>query len=182
MDAQPQPVGGEGFEKSAAVVREEVRRAIQRHRVGDSDAYDRVKEVFAADPKELEDDGSPLYDLPTHTSLKNHLLGLFSNISSLDGTCSGLVHVVLASEWVGRDEAYVKLFIRFLGTLAAARGGYLNSILKMLVNGLRQGTQSLMLRRVIGLTFYPQSLRVLESFQVIHLFAIPRYMGGRTWR
>ncbi|PGH07242.1 hypothetical protein AJ79_06346 [Helicocarpus griseus UAMH5409] len=127
-----------GAEKSTAMVREEVRRAIQRHLTGDSEAYDRVKEVFTADPKELEDDGSSVYDLPSPTSLKNHLLGLFSNVSALDGSCSGLVHAVLNSEWLGRDEAYVKLFVRFLGTLAAARGGYLNTVLKMLVHGLRQ--------------------------------------------
>src|SRR4051794_37482196 len=55
-DAHQQPVhDGGGLEKSAAVVREEVHRAIQRHRMGDSDAYDRVKEVFVSDPKELED-------------------------------------------------------------------------------------------------------------------------------
>lgn len=120
-------------------MREEVRRAIQRHQNGDSEAYDRVKEVFTADPKEVDDDGSPVHDLPSHTSLKNHLLALFSNVSALDGTCSGLVHAVLGSEWVGRDEAYVKLYVRFLATLTAARGGYLSSVLKMLVNGLRQG-------------------------------------------
>ncbi|EEP81912.1 conserved hypothetical protein [Uncinocarpus reesii 1704] len=123
-------------EKSTALVREEVSRAIQRHLVGDSDAYDRLKEIFSVDPKALELDGSPVYDLPTHTSLKNHLLGLLSNVSALDSTCSGLVHAVLRSEWLGRDESYVKLFIRFLGTLAAARGGYLTAVLKMLVNNL----------------------------------------------
>ncbi|OJD12581.1 hypothetical protein ACJ73_09325 [Blastomyces percursus] len=125
-------------EKSTAMVREEVRRAIQRHLMGDSEAYDRVKEIFTADPKELEDDGSPVYDLPSPTSLRNHLLGLFSNVSALDGSCSGLVHAVLGSEWLGRDEGYVKLFVRFLGTLAAARGTYLNSVLRVLVHGLRQ--------------------------------------------
>ncbi|OJD17493.1 hypothetical protein AJ78_02414 [Emergomyces pasteurianus Ep9510] len=125
-------------EKSAAMVREEVRRAIQRHLTGDSEAYDRVKEIFAADPKELEDDGSPVYDVPSPMSLRNHLLGLFSNVSALDGSCSGLVHAVLGSEWLGRDEGYVKLFVRFMGTLAAARGTYLNSVLKVLVHGLRQ--------------------------------------------
>ncbi|QSS61676.1 RNA polymerase I-specific transcription initiation factor RRN3 [Histoplasma capsulatum] len=125
-------------EKSTAMVREEVRRAIQRHLIGDSEAYDRVKEIFAADPTELEDDGSPVYDLPSPTSLRNHLLGLFSNVSALDGSCSGLVHAVLRSEWLGRDEEYVKLFVRFLGTLAAARGTYLNSVLRVLVHGLRQ--------------------------------------------
>lgn len=126
-------------EKSTAMVREEVRRAIQRHLTGDSEAYDRVKEIFTADPKELEDDGSPVYDVPSPTSLRNHLLGLFSNVSALDGSCSGLVHAVLGSEWLGRDEGYVKLFVRFMGTLAAARGTYLNSVLRVLVHGFRQG-------------------------------------------
>ncbi|KMP04898.1 RNA polymerase I transcription factor [Coccidioides immitis H538.4] len=130
--------GAPAYEKSTALVREEVSRAIQRHLVGDSDAYDRVKEIFSVDPKALEDDGSPVYDLPTHTSLKNHLLGLLSNVSALDNACSGLVHAVLGSEWLGRDEAYVKLFVRFLGTLAAARGGYLTAVLRMLVNNLRE--------------------------------------------
>ncbi|PGG95749.1 RNA polymerase I-specific transcription initiation factor RRN3 [Blastomyces parvus] len=130
--------GAGAAEKSTAMVREEVRRAIQRHLMGDSEAYDRVKEIFTADPKELEDDGSPVYDLPSPTSLRNHLLGLFSNVSALDGSCSGLVHAVLGSEWLGRDPAYVKLFVRFLGTLAAARGTYLNSVLRVLVHGLRQ--------------------------------------------
>ncbi|OAX83943.1 hypothetical protein ACJ72_01684 [Emergomyces africanus] len=125
-------------EKSAAMVREEVRRAIQRHLMGDSEAYDRVKEIFTADPKELEDDDSPVYDVPSPVTLRNHLLGLFSNVSALDGSCSGLVHAVLGSEWLGRDEGYVKLFVRFMGTLAAARGTYLNSVLKVLVHGLRQ--------------------------------------------
>ncbi|EER29415.1 RNA polymerase I specific transcription initiation factor RRN3 family protein [Coccidioides posadasii C735 delta SOWgp] len=131
-------VGAPAYEKSTALVREEVSRAIQRHLVGDSDAYDRVKEIFSVDPKALEVDGSPVYDLPTHTSLKNHLLGLLSNVSALDSACSGLVHAVLDSEWLGRDEAYVKLFVRFLGTLAAARGGYLTAVLRMLVNNLRE--------------------------------------------
>ncbi|ODH53665.1 hypothetical protein GX48_00083 [Paracoccidioides brasiliensis] len=129
---------GMNGEKSTAMVREEVRRAIQRHLNGDSELYDRVKEIFTADPKELEEDGSAVYDVPSPKVLRNYLLGLFSNVSSLDGRCSGLVHAVLASEWLGRDEGYVRLFVRFLGTLAAARGTYLNSVLRMLVMGLRQ--------------------------------------------
>ena len=125
-------------EKSAALVREEVRRAIQRHLAGDSDAYDRIKEIFTADPTKLEDDGSPVYDLPTHASLKNHLQGLQANVAALDGNCNGLVHAVLSSQWIGRDEKYVKQFVRFLGTLAVAKGAYLNSVLKMLVGNLKQ--------------------------------------------
>ncbi|EFQ99863.1 RNA polymerase I-specific transcription initiation factor rrn3 [Nannizzia gypsea CBS 118893] len=125
-------------EKDKALTREEVRRAIQRHLVGDSEGYDRIKEMFSVDPKALEDDGTPVFDLPSPVSLKNHLMGLLGNVSSLDGSCSGLVHAMLNSEWVGRDTTYVRLFVQFLATLSAARGGYLSSVLKMLVNGLRQ--------------------------------------------
>ncbi|KAF3483992.1 uncharacterized protein GIQ15_03316 [Arthroderma uncinatum] len=125
-------------ERNKALAREEVRRAIQRHLIGDSEAYDRIKEMFSADPKVMEEDGTPVFDLPTPVSLKNHLMGLLGNVSSLDGSCSGLVHAILNSEWVGRDKSYVKLFVQFLATLSAARGGYLNSVLKMLVSRLCQ--------------------------------------------
>lgn len=134
-------------EKSTAVVREEVRRAIQRHVSGsESDAYERVKEVFLADPKrkagEDDDDEMDLgrqLELPTHESLRNHLMGLLSNVSALDRRCNELVNAVVGSEWLGRDESYVKLFVRFLGNLTAAQGGYLGPVLKMLVNGLADG-------------------------------------------
>ncbi|KAE8152463.1 RNA polymerase I-specific transcription initiation factor RRN3 [Aspergillus avenaceus] len=134
-------------EKSAAVVREEVRRAIQRHVSGaDSEGYDRIKEVFSADPRRRDEDGMFSYDVPTHTTLRYHLLGLLSNVASLDRSCNGLVTAVLNSQWLGRDESYVKLYIRFLGNLAAAQGSYLGSVLKMLVNNLgeiAQGTGKL---------------------------------------
>lgn len=133
-------VSGSEPEKSAAVVREEVRRAIQRHISGaDSEAYDRVKEIFSADPKKTDEDGSLPYGLPSHTTVKHHLMGLLSNVASLDRNCTGLVQSILDSEWLGRDESYVKLYIRFLGNLAAAQGGYLGSVLKMLVGYLGEG-------------------------------------------
>lgn len=124
--------------KSTAVVREEVRRAIQRHVSGtESEAYERVKEVFVADPKKDAEERE--IELPTHESLRNHLLGMLSNVSALDRRCNELVNAVLGSEWLGRDESYVKLFVRFLGNLTAAQGGYLGPVLRMLVNGLAEG-------------------------------------------
>ncbi|KAB8074180.1 RNA polymerase I-specific transcription initiation factor RRN3 [Aspergillus leporis] len=124
-------------EKSSAVVREEVRRAIQRHITGtDSEAYDRIKEIFSADPRRRDEDGMFPYDVPTHTTLRYHLLGLLSNVASLDRSCNGLVNAVLNSVWLGRDESYIKLYIRFLGNLAAAQGSYLGPVLKMLVSYL----------------------------------------------
>ena len=129
--------------KSTGVIREEIRRAIHRHvSAGDSEAYDEVKAVFTADPKKAVD-AMYSYDLPTHTTLRNHLLGLLSHVASLDRDCSGLVHAVINSEWLGRDEPYVKLYIRFLGNLAAAQGTYLGVIFKKLVTtlaGVSRGT------------------------------------------
>ncbi|KAL4907468.1 hypothetical protein BDW74DRAFT_124748 [Aspergillus multicolor] len=122
-------------DKSAAVVREEVRRAIQRHvSGGDSEAYDRVKEIFTINPRRRDANGMPPSNIPTHNTLKHHLMGLLSNVAALDRSCNGLVQAVLDSEWLGRDESYIKLYIRFLGNLAAAQGSYLGSVLKVLAN------------------------------------------------
>lgn len=128
--------------KPLPIVREEIRRAIHRHvSAADSAAYDRIKDIFAADPKKADDDQDS-YDLPTHTTLKLHLTGLLSHIASLNRDCSGLVNSVISSEWLGRDEAYVKLYIRFLGNLCAAQGTYLGVVLRMLASkftGVPQG-------------------------------------------
>lgn len=133
-DDQPQ-------EKSAALIREEIRRAIQRHITGtDSEGYDQIKEVFTINPRDLYDEDSP--EVPSPTTVKRHLMGLLSNVSALGRDCSGLVNAILSSEWLGRDESYVKLFIRFLGNLSAAHTGYLRLVLKMLVNYLGEGEQS----------------------------------------
>lgn len=148
---------------TVAVVREEVRRAIHRHvSAGDSEAYDRIKEVFTFDPKKADDD-TYSYNLPTHTTLKHHLLGLLSHVASLDRNCGGLVNAVINSEWLGRDESYVKLYIRFLGNLAAAQGTYLGVVLKMLavkLAGVSRGTG-----RLPG---YP-IVRVPEIYTRVHM-------------
>ncbi|OQE28002.1 hypothetical protein PENFLA_c005G07920 [Penicillium flavigenum] len=124
-------------EKSLAVVREEVRGAIHRHvTMSESEGYDRIKGMFSANPTKQGDDSLLAYESPTHTSLRNHLLGLISHVASLDRSCSGLVHAIINSEWLGRDEAYVKLYIRFLGNLAAAQGTFLGPVLKMLATNL----------------------------------------------
>lgn len=122
-------------EKSVTVVREELRRAIHLHVMdGDNRLYDDIKDLFTADPRRQDEDYWLDFYKPTHTSLKNNLMAMMSNISMLDRSCDGLVFAVLNSQWLGRDESYVKLFIRFLGNLAAAHGTYLGAILKMLVN------------------------------------------------
>ena len=137
LGADDDPIDQSG--KDLALIREEIRRALHRHvSAADSEAYDRIKGVFTADPKAatrtlyMYD-----YDLPSPTSLRYHLMALLSHIASLDRNCSSLVQAVINSEWLGRDERYVKLYIQFLGNLAAAQGTYLAVILKNLVSKLR---------------------------------------------
>ncbi|KAJ6166540.1 hypothetical protein N7470_001987 [Penicillium chermesinum] len=106
-------------DKAMGIIQENVRRAIYRHRdpnatSSGSELYDQLKEVFTADPKKA-DNSLYSYDVPDPTTLKYHLRALHSQVAFLDRNCSSLVHAVIGSEWLGRDEAYVKDFTRFLG-------------------------------------------------------------------
>ena len=118
------------------VVREEVRRAIQRHLIGDDDAYERVQTIFKMAPR--------AENAPSTNAVRIHLHAVLANISSLNKSCSGLVNAILLSEWVGRDERCYALYVRFLGNLAAAQSGYLAKMLYSLVELLgRQKTRRL---------------------------------------
>ena len=108
------------------VVKEEVRRAIQRHLAGDDTTYDKIKTKFST-PYDQE------HALHTQT-LQIHVMGLLSNVSILDKRCSSLVHTVVHSEWIGRDEAYFASFVKLLGNVAAAHSGYVGKITQMLVH------------------------------------------------
>lgn len=113
------------------LVKEQVRRAIERHLNYDHESYEKIRAVFASAPD--------VVDAPSNKVLKVHLQALLANVSKLGRECNGLVNSVIFSEWVGRDDAFVALFVRFLGNLAAAQGGYVNKIMGMLVDLL--GTQ-----------------------------------------
>lgn len=129
------------WEKDPGIIREEIRRAIQAYGQGDREAYDRIKALFSRESsstsmskgavKNEDEDGES--DRPSATTMRNHVLGLLANLALLDKNCNGLVHAVIESEWVGRDDVYVAYYIQFLGSLVAAHGGYLGYVLKMLV-------------------------------------------------
>ena len=109
------------------LIREQVRRAIQRHLAGnDEEAYENVRHIFAADSKKE--------DAPSPKAVHAHLQAILTHVSSLDKSCNGLVTAVLSCEWVGRDENFVRLYIKFLGNLAAAKSGFLGKILHTLVD------------------------------------------------
>ncbi|MCJ1382824.1 hypothetical protein MMC17_005937 [Xylographa soralifera] len=119
------------WEKAPAIIREEVRRALERHAQGDDSAYNRVKEIYTTKPT--------AEDAPSSTTLRNYTAALLSSVSGLNRSCSSLVHAVLKSVWIVRDEDYVALFLRLLGNLVSAQGVYLGDVLRMLVGHLVNG-------------------------------------------
>ena len=116
------------WEKAPAIIREEVRRALERHVQGDDSAYDRIREIYTTNPT--------AEDAPSSATLRNYTAALLSSVSALNRSCSGLVYAVLKSAWINRDETYVALFLRLLGNLVSAQGAYLGDVLRMLVGFL----------------------------------------------
>ncbi|KAI5283591.1 hypothetical protein KEM55_001476, partial [Ascosphaera atra] len=82
--------------RAILVAREEVRRAILRHKdVGEIELYDQVKELFTLDPKTYDPTDIESREPPSTAKLKNYLMGMLANISLLDASCSTLVHAVI---------------------------------------------------------------------------------------
>jgi RNA polymerase I-specific transcription initiation factor RRN3 len=129
-------------EKAPELIREEVRRGIERYAMGDTAGYERIREIFT-----IKQDAD---DAPSPATIKNYLLALLGNVSLLKKSCSNLVYAVLECQWLGRDEAFVAIYVRFLGILVSARGGYVGSVLRMLVNNLCHGAYSFRPNRFIG--------------------------------
>ncbi|KAI9834783.1 MAG: hypothetical protein M1819_002869 [Sarea resinae] len=116
------------WEKTLELVRAEVRRGIEQHSLGDNAGYDQLKMIFSTSATS-DEAFSP-------TTMRNYTLALTGNVSLLDRSCSGLVHAILHCDWLGRDEAFVALYVRFLGNLVSAQAVYVSAALKMLVGHL----------------------------------------------
>lgn len=108
------------------VVKEQVRRALERHRFREDESYERIKNLFSTPPEKP--------NAPSTKSLKIHLQAVLANVTALTKDCNGLVNAILFSEWIGREESYYALFVRFLNNLAAAQRGYQHKIMSVLVD------------------------------------------------
>ncbi|KAF2836386.1 RNA polymerase I-specific transcription initiation factor RRN3 [Patellaria atrata CBS 101060] len=111
--------------KPEILIREEVRRGIDNHILGDSAGYDQLKHLFTAEPGTEEAPSTPL--------LQKYVSALINHISMLKKNCSSLVHAILDCDWLGRDERFVALYTRLLESLLSAHGGYATSVLEMVV-------------------------------------------------
>lgn len=118
----------ESWEKSPAVIQEAVQRALQNRANGNSTSYDNIKALYVPG-KDDGDEASP-------AAIRNHTAALLSNVSMLNKNCADLVHAVLGSDWLGRSEDYVHLFLQFLANLVSAQGLFLPDVLQMLVENI----------------------------------------------
>ncbi|KYK54355.1 RNA polymerase I specific transcription initiation factor RRN3 superfamily [Drechmeria coniospora] len=125
-------------------VKREVRVALEEHLRGNDGQYDMLKDLFANDKQRYlppvigeEDD-----TLKPH-ELQVYVMALTSCIPILKGKeCNGLVRTILGCTWLGRDEAFVKVFTHFLAALVSAQGSYLVPVLLKLVDKFRDTNPS----------------------------------------
>ena len=144
------------FEKTPEIIREEVRRALERHAVGDGSGIERLEELFTKK--------SSMNDALSPASLKSYIAALLPNVSTLS---RGLVRAIIKSEWLGRDDKHVALFLRLLASLATTQGLYLRDILGMLVENLKHGRfMNSSVRRCCTLTRF-QSRLLAQSYLLI---------------
>ena len=119
------------WELAPHLIQEEVHRAFAKRALGDNSGYDRLKDVYSR-KKSNEEELSP-------ATIRNYTISLLANISALNKSSSDLVHAVLESDWLGRTEDYVTVFVRLLANLSSAQGVFLGEVVRMLVNNLTAG-------------------------------------------
>jgi len=119
--------------RSLESVRAEVKRAIDAYARGNSEGYDAIKDVFAPIKGAAEESEV------ANEEMKVYLLALTSHASLLNKGYSGLVKAVLACEWLGKEEGFVRAYVQFLGSLSSAQGAYVGLVLGMLVGHFQGG-------------------------------------------
>ena len=115
-------------DKSFDLVKEEVRQGIERH-VAPADRRDDAQYL-----KLLHLLGQDVFssDAPSTKLLSKYLLAIDARVSSL-GDCGKLVSAMLDISWVGRDDTFVGLFMRFLLDLASAHPKFIPAMTERLV-------------------------------------------------
>lgn len=116
----------EEWEKAPVLVQEEVRRAFAKRALGDSSGYEKLKDVYSTKKDQEEELNS--------NTLKSYTIALLADVSTLNKSNADLVHLVLRSEWLGRQEDYITVFVRLLANIVSAHGVFLGDAMRMLVS------------------------------------------------
>ncbi|KAI2618895.1 RNA polymerase I-specific transcription initiation factor RRN3 [Hypoxylon sp. NC1633] len=124
--------------RSVEEIKQEIRKALDRHDQGDDEDYDVLKEMLSGkqlsyDEEEDDDDVDPTLPAKRRQELKVYLISLASFSPRLGRSCDGLVKSILKCQWLGRDEQFAKIYIQFIAVLVSAQGPRLTQILSSLV-------------------------------------------------
>ena len=117
----------EPWGSAPAQVRDEVRRALERHARGEKWEYESLKDIYAENDEPV-----------SSTALRSYTVAIASHASKLGKAHRGLVTAMLHSDWITSDAQYLALFQRFLGNLASTQGIWLADIMGFLVDTFKQ--------------------------------------------
>ncbi|EME79077.1 uncharacterized protein MYCFIDRAFT_87461 [Pseudocercospora fijiensis CIRAD86] len=127
-EVQIREYGLEG-DKSEALVREEVRSAIDKHLATtdhrDDTPYIKLLDFVGREPA----DG----DAPSTKLLKKYIDAISGRIAVL-GECSKLVIAILDLSWLGRDDEFVQVYGKFLILLGSTYSKFVSPTLERLVS------------------------------------------------
>ncbi|KAL1594744.1 DNA independent RNA polymerase I transcription factor [Nothophoma quercina] len=113
-------------EKSMELVAEEVRRAVEKHAIGEKGEYDQLRSLFSE---------SPTAPGTVHSALlQKYVIALTDVVPLLDHTCKGLVHAIIDCSWIARNEHFVRSYRGLLRSLLSVQPAYMSTILQMLVS------------------------------------------------
>ncbi|KAI8965813.1 RNA polymerase I-specific transcription initiation factor RRN3 [Daldinia sp. FL1419] len=123
--------------RSVDEVKQEIRKALDRHDQGNDEDYDILKETLSGKQSSYEDDedeyADPTLPAKRRQELKIYLVSLSSFSPRLGRSCDGLVKGVLKCQWLGRDEQFAKVYVQFLAALVSAQGARLTQVLSSIV-------------------------------------------------
>jgi hypothetical protein len=113
-------------EKSAQLVKEEVRRAIEGHLARDSSNYAALKSILTTK--------STASDAPSPILLKRYIDAISVSSQLVNKECRGLVAAVLDCSWLGRSDEFLVSYRRLLANIISAHGGFAPLILESIVD------------------------------------------------
>ncbi|KAI8635352.1 RNA polymerase I-specific transcription initiation factor RRN3 [Xylariaceae sp. FL1651] len=127
--------------RSVEEIKNEIKKALDRHDRGDDEDYDILKQTLLSKPTSYDDEdddddeaSDPSARTKQRQELKGYLIALTTFSPRLGRSCDGLVRSVLQCQWLGRDDQFAKIYVQFLAALVSAQGSRLTQILSMIVD------------------------------------------------
>ncbi|QIW95746.1 hypothetical protein AMS68_001264 [Peltaster fructicola] len=109
--------------KSMELVRQEVKLGIERHLANDDGQYNKLIQLIQPETSA---------DAVSSRLLIKYITSLEARVSQLS-ECGRLVIAALDVSWLGRDEAFLATYTKFLVSLATAHAKYLQTVMDKLV-------------------------------------------------